>query len=360
MKLIEKRLIFSEENAPTRSCHASTVCLLPDGRRIAAWFGGSREGADDVEIYAAVCENGRWSDPVMMSSPSDEACWNPVLFADPQSGVVTLWFKRGRKIAGWRTFVRRSANGGRTWDKERELVPGDLSGGRGPVRAKPILLENGVLLAGASHESPDGAVWRAFVEISRDGGRTFARTPYFETEYPVKLIQPTLFFDPEEARTAGTGIHALLRSAEGHIWRADCLELLPEAGDDGVGMRWSRAYPTPLPNNNSGIDCVMIPEPTDTGLPNSGLPNSGLPNSGLPDRRGRLALLMNPVGSNWGARTPLSLLVSSDGGGHFKRELDLARGEGEYSYPAAVYGNGMLYATCTANRRSVYSFVIEV
>ena len=115
-------------------------------------------------------------------------------------------------------------------------------------------------------------------------------------------------------------------------------------------MTWSRAYPTPLPNNNSGIDCVMLPEPTDTGLPNSG----------LPDRRGRLALLMNPVGSNWGARTPLSLLVSSDGGGHFKRELDLARGEGEYSYPAAVYGNGMLYATCTANRRSVYSFVIEV
>ncbi len=343
MKLIDKRLIFSLENAPTPSCHASTVCCLPDGRRMAAWFGGTREGADDVEIYAAFCEKGVWSDPVRMSEPSGEACWNPVLFADPNSGSVTLWFKRGRKIAGWRTFVRRSEDGGRTWDAERELVPGDTSGGRGPVRSKPILLENGVLLAGAAHESPDGSVWRAFVEISRDGGRTFSRTPYFETEFPVKLIPPTLFFAPEEARAAGTGIHALLRSAQGHIWRADCLELElqrerePEAGEDGALMKWSRAYPTPLPNNNRGIECVTIPGPD-----------------------GRLALLMNPVGKNRGERTPLSLLVSGDAGAHFKRELDLARGAGEYSYPAAVCAGNLLYATCTANRRSIYSFVIEV
>ena len=66
-----------------------------------------------------------------------------------------------------------------------------------------------------------------------------------------------------------------------------------------------------MPNNNSGLDAVCLPD-------------------------NRLVLACNPVGSDWGARTPLSLFVSESGGQTWKRELDLAAGPGEYSYPAVI------------------------
>ena len=157
------------------------------------------------------------------------------------------------------------------------------------------------------------------VERSTDGGHTWTRTPYLEVEEPTRLIQPTLWED-------GEGVHALLRSDAGVVCRADSPD----------GRTWSAVSRTELPNNNSGIDCAALPEdsPDDRS-------------------RGRLALVCNPVGVNRGARTPLSLLVSADGGRSWKRELDLARGKGEFSYPAVVVSGRELLITYTWNRRSV-------
>ena len=56
----------------------------------------------------------------------------------------------------------------------------------------------------------------------------------------------------------------------------------------------------------------------------------------------------------------LSLLVSADGGGTWKRELDLARGEGEYSYPAVIFTGSELLITYTWNRKSVAFARVEI
>ncbi len=319
LKVLSKTLL--PEAAP--SCHASSLCFLPgtDGeknRLLCAWFAGARESADDVEIWlSAGTEDADglftgWSEPVMMSRPTDEACWNPVLYAEGEH--VTLFFKRSKKITSWKTFVRRSADGGRTWDEERELVPGDCSGGRGPVKDKPIPLSSGALLSGASHDSPDGKIWRAFFDRSEDGGSTWDRTEYLVPDPPARLIQPTLWEDEG-------GVHALLRSDAGRIYRAD-------SQDDG--KTWSAAYPTDLPNNNSGIDLARLPSPD-----------------------GRLALACNPVASDWGARTPLTLFVSRDGGKSWFREADLERGPGEYSYPALIAAGGRLFCSFTWQRKRI-------
>ncbi len=320
MKLLENALIYPLGEGPTPSCHASTLCVLPDGRILAAWFGGHHESADDVEIWAAVRDANGWSGPRQMSRTTDEACWNPVLYRDGEH--VTLFFKRGHKIAHWKTFARRSSDGGLTFGEEEELIPGDGSGGRGPVKDKPIRLRDGTLIAGASHESEDGRIWRAFFDLSPDGGRTWTRTPYLETDEPLRLIQPTLWED-------GDGVHALLRSDAGVVCRADSKD----------GRTWSKVRRTNLPNNNSGIDCAMIPGDSSNG---------------------RLALVCNPVGADWGARTPLSLLVSSDGGHSWKREIDLARSEGEYSYPAVIAEGGELLVTYTWNRKSIAFARVEI
>ncbi|MHB8277067.1 MAG: exo-alpha-sialidase [Candidatus Humimicrobiaceae bacterium] len=72
----------------------------------------------------------------------------------------------------------------------------------------------------------------------------------------------------------------LLRSTEGCIYRSD--------STDG-GRTWTDAYPTELPNNNSGIDIVKM-------------------------ENGTLVLVYNPVGINWGPRTPVALTASFDNG----------------------------------------------
>ena len=54
---------FIFENKPTASCHASTVLPLADGRVVAAWFAGTKESADDVDILTSVRGENGWSEP---------------------------------------------------------------------------------------------------------------------------------------------------------------------------------------------------------------------------------------------------------------------------------------------------------
>ena len=167
MRILKREFIYQAENRNINSCHASTLVKLPNDDIIAAWFGGEREGADNVEIWSSRRHKGVWSTPIMLSKPTNIACWNPVLYASDNN--VTLFFKRGDKIFRWRTYVRRSYDGGVTWDDETELVINDV-GGRGPVKNKPIAMTNGELLSPASNEGVGGKNWYAFTDISGDGG----------------------------------------------------------------------------------------------------------------------------------------------------------------------------------------------
>ena len=145
---ILKEFIF--ENKPTESCHASTVLPLDDGRVVAAWFAGTKESADDVDILTSVRSEGGWSEPVRVSADRNIPHWNPVLFRRTD-GKIMLFFKVGKKIPMWKTYFSLSDNGV-DWSEPAELVPGDISGGRGPVKNKPIRLRSGRVIAPASDE----------------------------------------------------------------------------------------------------------------------------------------------------------------------------------------------------------------
>lgn len=326
-KILEKRWIMKEKL--TGMCHASTVLKKPDGEILAAWFGGSREGAEDAGIYLSCQKEGEdFSAPELMAS-GGEAHWNPVLFS-PDGKTVFLYYKVGMQIAQWRTYVRISEDGGRTFGREQELVPGDR-GGRGPVKNKPLRLKSGRVLAPGSLEQGE---WAAFADLSEDGGRTFQRSSLIripglacQTQREVKsnipvspqsfqnrgVIQPTLWAEDDR------NIHMLLRSSEGRIYRSD--------SRDG-GRSWTDAAPTGLSNNNSGIDAVRMED-------------------------GRVILAHNPVGENWGERSPLSLSVSEDGGTTFRRILNLEEGPGEYSYPAIIADGESIILTYTYRRENI-------
>lgn len=314
------------------SGHASHFTVLPDGRVFCVFFYGSYEGNDDVRIWGAMREPGvpgKWSEPVPLTPDDGIPHWNPVLFAR-RDGTVVLFYKVGKTIPAWRTFCIESSDGCATWSEPREMVPGDESGGRGPVRNKAIYLSDDTVLAPGSTE---GDEWKCFIDRSTDGGLTWIRSEDLripQTRYaipmPIKydrntgkpvgrgVIQPTLW---EDAR----GVHALMRSSEERIYRSD--------STDG-GITWCPPYSTELPNNNSGIDLACLPD-------------------------GRLVLACNPIGKNWGGRSPLSLLISEDGGASWRHLTHLETGSGKYgyAYPAIRYADGALHITYTWCRQTI-------
>src|SRR5262249_35983021 len=83
---------FVFESAPFASAHASTIVETRDGL-VAAWFGGTREGAADVGIWLSRQTAGSWTPPIEVASGIESdgtrvPCWNPVLFDAPGRGLL--------------------------------------------------------------------------------------------------------------------------------------------------------------------------------------------------------------------------------------------------------------------------------
>lgn len=300
------------------SSHASTVVKLANGNLISAWFGGSGEGGSDVRIWYAIYD-GEWSDAKVIETTDDQAHWNPVLH--DFGSFVRLYYKVGRDTKIWVTKYVDSFDGGKTWTAPKELVENDTSGGRGPVRNKNFVTSDGTIIAPASTEQGS---WKAFFDISTDGGKTFTKTAYVEAfdenGKEVQMIQPTIWESNE-------GIHAMFRTKSGYIYRSDSF--------DG-GYTWSKAYSTGVYNNNSGIDCVM----TDNGW---------------------LWLAYNPIRTS-GIRNKLSLAVSKDNGKTWEDVTVLESTPinifSEFSYPAIIADGNELFITYTYNRVQIkYAFI---
>ncbi len=327
------------DNREFDSGHASTLVQMADGNILASWFGGSWEKGPDVAIWVARRINGRWEKPRKLIDVRGVAMWNPVLFRK-EDGSIILFYKVGETIPVWKTWFVESYNNGETFTNPQELVPGDESGGRGPVKNKPIYLADGTILAPASLE---GGTWDAFVDISNDNGKTWTPSelvPVRRSSYDIQMlhrpynkyylfgkgvIQPTLWQDKEG------DVHMFLRSTSSRIFRSD--------SKDG-GKTWGIAYDTGLPNNNSGIDLVRMPD-------------------------GDIILVYNPRENlpNYykGPRTPLVVAISQDNGETFNELIALEEGDGHFSYPSVICNEqGEVMVTYTWNRKTIVFCKLEI
>jgi len=325
--------VFGDER-DFAQCHASTVVQGSANTLLCAWFGGTKEKDPDVGVWMSAFDGGSWSKPVRTAKVDDTAHWNPVLFRDGE-GIIHHFFKVGVDEIHWKTYWAQSRDNGANWSKSVELVQGDV-GGRGPVKNKPILLSDGTWLAPASIEYKEGRreVWKAFADRSEDSGKTWQRSTDFVTPVlpdgkqdkrfrGIGAIQPT-FWESEPGH-----VHALLRTGSGKVWRTD--------STDG-GLTWGLYEVTDLPNNNSGLDALRLAD-------------------------GRVVLVYNPVGENWGARTPLDIAVSSDNGQTWNTIAHLEDNpdpDSEYSYPAIVETKGGVAVCYTWKRERIRCWQIPL
>lgn len=303
---------FVFDTAPFAAAHASTIAETPQGL-VVAWFGGTREGHGDVRIWLARRRAGAWSVPEavadgVVSRLTRFPCWNPVLFQVP-GGPLLLFYKVGPSPSRWWGMLKQSADGGSTWSAPERLPDGIY----GPIKNKPVMRADGVLLCPSSCERRG---WRVHMEYAADFGKTWRRGPPLNQREAFAAIQPTIL-----SHTDGR-LQLLCRSRQGAI--TECWS------SDG-GESWTAMQPTELPNPDSGIDGVSLAD-------------------------GRALLVYNHAPAS---RSPLNVIVSEDGL-HWHALTVLEETPGEFSYPAVITGgDGRVHITYTWNRRRIRHVTLD-
>lgn len=321
--IVSRRFIFTD-NAPTPSCHASTIVETAPGRLVSAWFGGTREGDPDVGIWVSRAEDGGWTTPIEVADGGQpdgtrHPCWNPVLFRAGADDLL-LFSKVGPSPHAWWGVVQRSADAGRTWSRPERIAPGvnpppaTLRGVPvGPIKNKPERLADGVILSPSSTED-DG--WRVHVERSTDGGATWQVIGPLNDGKAIAAIQPSIL------RLDAGRLLMIGRTRQGRLFRVESTD---------AGRSWGPLELTALPNPNSGTDAVTLAD-------------------------GRHLLVFNPVERG---RTPLVVAVSRDGTS-WTEAVSLETEPGEYSYPAVIQAaDGRVHVTYTWRRERIAHVVID-
>jgi predicted neuraminidase len=316
---------FVYTRAPFPSAHASTIVATRDGL-VAAWFGGSGEGHPDVAIWVSRRDGSQWSPPTQVADGAQpdgtrHPCWNPVLFL-PSHGPLLLFYKVGPSPREWWGEVRTSVDSGRTWSAAVKLPPGIL----GPIRAKPVELPGGAILAGSSTEH---AGWVVHMErftgrlASKPGaGTDLASAEAWRSVGPLNVASEFAAIQPTILVHTRTRLQILCRSQQG---------VITEAWSEDGGESWSPMTATALPNPSAGIDALRL-------------------------REGRFLLVYNPTAKG---RDKLEVAVSPDGKA-WRRAVVLEDEPGEYSYPAAIQTrDGLVHVTYTWRRERIKHVVLD-
>jgi len=327
--VISQVLIYQRDNKSTPQCHASTIEETSTGL-IAAWFGGTHEGNKDVGIWVSVNIGDSWSAPVevadgIQSDTLRYPCWNPVLF-QPANGDLMLFYKVGPNPREWWGMVMTSPDDGKTWSEPGKLGVGPNGDLIGPVKNKPVQLEDGTIICPSSRETTgsDGMrIWNVHFEITSDNCRTWETVGPINEGVEIQAIQPSVLLHKNGK------IQVLCRTQQNYI---------SESWSEDWGRTWSPMKLISLPNPNSGTDAVTLED-------------------------GRQLLIYNHTNRNEEfpkARNMLNLAISKDGI-NWEPVLTLEHQEGEFSYPAIIQtDDGLIHMTYTYQRRTVKHVVVKM
>ena len=236
--IVKSEFIYQAGEVTFPSCHASTIAETGEGL-VVAWFGGTHEKNPDVGIWISRFTGSKWTNPVEVANGIQHSdlrypTWNPVLFN--YGNELFLFYKVGPNPREWWGEYMVSQDNGKSWSRPFHL-PEEIYG---PIKNKPVLLQNGDLLCPSSTEH-DG--WRVHMEMTPDRGKTWERTEALNSSEELEAIQPTIL-EHENGK-----LQILCRSKNKYTL---------SAWSEDNGRSWTDLKPIDLPNPNSGIDAVTM------------------------------------------------------------------------------------------------------
>lgn len=327
---VHGELIYPLDNKPTPQVHASTIVETPSGM-VAAFFAGTHEKHPDVGIRVSRLQNGVWSWPEEVANGVENdtlryPCWNPVLF-QPKEGPLLLFYKVGPSPRDWWGMVMTSSDDGETWTRPEKIGEDPAIGHLlGPIKNKPIQLEDGTILSPSSIELEEGdeVKWMTHFEVSSDSGKTWQ---------VIGPINDGIAFDAIQA--------SILEHVDGRL-QILCRtrqNVISTSWSSDLGKTWSEMEATSLPNPSSGTDAITLHD-------------------------GRHLLIYNHStreGEEPRGRNILNLAVSTDGvDWQPVMTLENEPIPAGYAYPAIIQTkDGLVHITYTYNRESVKYVVID-
>jgi alpha-L-rhamnosidase len=222
-----------------------------------------------------------------------------------------LFYKVGPNPREWWGMLKRSGDNGKSWGEAIKLPEGYI----GPVKNKPVLLDNGTLICPSSTEHRG---WRVHFEFTQDFGKTWEMIDPICDGRRYSVIQPSILIHKNG------DLQMLCRSRNA---------VLATSWSKDNGKTWSLIKESGLPNNQSGTDAVTLAD-------------------------GRHLVVYNhvktPINAGKGYRTPLNVAYSEDGKKWFA-SLVLEDSEiSQYSYPAVIQSkDGMVHIVYTWRREKI-------
>lgn len=300
--------------------HPSCITQLANGDLYLAYYGGAGEYAHETVVYGSrkKTSDGQWQYPKVIASNPIRSLGNPVVWQAPD-GIVWLFYvtRFGETWSSSRIKGKISRDGADTWSESFMVTTDEGT----MVRGRPIVLTNGDYLLPIYYET---------------GADTEKTGPDTESRF-LRLPRGTLQWVPSGSIRSE---HGNLQPAVVQIDDKRLIAMCRRAGDyeadtkgwivraesvDG-GHTWSEGVNSEFPNPNSAVEFIKL-------------------------KSGNLLLIFNDSMSD---RTPLTAAISADGGKTFPRRVNLAEGDGSFSYPTAIQTkDGKIHVTYTSDDRTV-------
>jgi predicted neuraminidase len=354
--------------APQVQNHAANLAVLPDGSLACVWFAGTQEGVPDISVWFSRLDGDAWSEPVQLSDDPTRSEQNPVLHVHGPETVWLLWTSQHAGNQDTARVLRRiSTDGGQSWGPIHTMLPETAEGGvfvRQPIVALP---SGRLLLPIFRCVRVHGQKWvgdrdYSGVMVSDDSGESWRQVIVPDSTGCVHMNIGRL--------TDGTLV-ALYRSR----W-ADAI-YRSTSGDDGE--TWTAPVPFDLPNNNSSIQFVVLPDDrlalafNESSAAEATARRTSLydeiDDDGLADAPP--AEVETPVTDGrsafWGApRAPMTLAISDDAGRTWPIRRNIEIGDGyclsnnsrdglnrEFSYPTITAAGERLHIAFTRFRQAI-------
>lgn len=314
---------FVDISFQTRSAHVASLCEISNHCMLAAWYGGTREGARDVQIYLATLGSGQtnWTHvrPVVSRQSAQEELGryvkkvgNAVLFSDGSDNVSLIYVSVS--FGGWSGSalnLKTSHDGGLTWGPSRRLHLSPFLNISELVKNQPALLRDGRWAVPIYHE-----VFGRFSEL------LWLSPMQLPLKYhKTRVTSGAVAFQPALVPVNSQDALLLARDTGGgrELW---C------SRTEDCGRSWSAIGRAGLPNPDSGLDAIRLSD-------------------------GRVLLAFNDAKDG---RENLRLALSSDEGRTWQRLSALLEHEAgeEFSYPFLVQStDGMVHLLYTWKRKGI-------